>query len=361
MNRRGMLKNTLLASGAVATAGFPAIAAAQKTFNWKMTTTWPAGTPYYQSGPGSAEAFAKRVEVMSGGRIKIKVYAAGELVPAFEGFDACSAGIVEMNHGVSYYWAGKTFAAQYFATVPFGMSFQGHHSWLYHGGGLDLWREVYKPFNVVPMMAGCTGVQMTGWFKKPVQSAADFKGLKMRIPGLAGRMYADLGVDVKLLPGGEIFPALERGVIDAAEWVGPFLDRRLGLQNAAKYYYTTGWHEPATTSEIVINQKAWDSLPEDLKAIVQAAADATNQEGMLWIEAQNGPALADLVENHGVKVARLPEDVIKALRESSHAILNDAAAKDPMVKKVHDSFFAFKAKHDKWNEISETTFATTVR
>ena len=361
MNRRGMLKNTLLASGAVATAGFPAIAAAQKTFNWKMTTTWPAGTPYYQSGPGSAEAFAKRVEAMSGGRIKIKVYAAGELVPAFEGFDACSAGIVEMNHGVSYYWAGKTFAAQYFATVPFGMSFVGHHSWLYHGGGLELWKEVYKPFNVVPMMAGCTGVQMTGWFKKPVESAADFKGLKMRIPGLAGRMYADLGVDVKLLPGGEIFPALERGVIDAAEWVGPFLDRRLGLQNAAKYYYTTGWHEPATTSEIVINQKAYASLPDDLKAIVQAAADATNQEGMLWIEAQNGPALADLVDNFGVKVARLPDDVIKALRESSRSILNDAAAKDPMVKKVHDSFFAFKEKHDKWNQISETTFATTVR
>lgn len=361
MNRRGMLKNTLLASGAVATAGFPAIAAAQKSFNWKMTTTWPAGTPYYQSGPGSAEAFAKRVEDMSGGRVKIKVYAAGELVPAFEGFDACSAGIVEMNHGVSYYWAGKTFAAQYFATVPFGMSFQGHHSWLYHGGGLELWREVYKPFNVVPMVAGCTGVQMTGWFKKPVESVADFKGLKMRIPGLAGRMYADLGVDVKLLPGGEIFPALERGVIDAAEWVGPFLDRRLGLQNAAKYYYTTGWHEPATTSEIVINEKAWASLPDDLKAIVQAAADATNQEGMLWMEAQNGPALADLVENSGVNIARLPDDVIKALRDSSQAILSDAAGKDPMVKKVHDSFFSFKEKHDKWNEISESTFATTVR
>jgi TRAP-type mannitol/chloroaromatic compound transport system substrate-binding protein len=361
MNRRGMLKSTLLASGAAATAGFPAIASAQQNFNWKMTTTWPAGTPYYQSGPGSAEAFAKRVEAMSKGRIKIKVYAAGELVPAFEGFDACSAGIVEMNHGVSYYWAGKTFAAQYFATVPFGMSFQGHHAWLYHGGGLDLWREVYKPFKVVPMVVGCTGVQMTGWFKKPVNSVADFKGLKMRIPGLAGRMYADLGVDVKLLPGGEIFPALERGVIDAAEWVGPFLDRRLGLQNAAKFYYTTGWHEPATTSELVINEAAWNKLPDDLKAIVQAAADATNQEGMLWLEAQNGPALADMVENAGVKVARLPEDVIKALRESSRTILNDAAAKDPVVKKVHDSFFSFKEKHDKWNEISEATFAATVR
>ncbi len=361
MNRRGMIKTSLLAGGAAATAGFPAIASAQQTFNFKMTTTWPAGTPYYQSGPGSAEAFAKRVEEMSNGRLKIKVYAAGELVPAFEGFDAASAGIVEMNHGVSYYWAGKTFAAQYFATVPFGMSFMGHHAWLYHGGGIDLWNEVYKPFNVVAMPAGCSGVQMTGWFKKPVESVSDFNGLKMRIPGLAGRMYADLGVDVKLLPGGEIFPALERGVIDAAEWVGPYLDRRLGLQNAAKYYYTTGWHEPATTSEIVINQGAWDKLPKDLQAIVRAAADATNQEGLLWLDAQNGAALADMVDNFDVKIARLPDDVIKALRESARSTLEDAAAKDPMVKKVHESFFNFKKNHDKWNQISETTFQTTVR
>lgn len=360
MNRRGLLKNALVA-GAAASVGFPAVARAQQNFNWKMTTTWPAGTPYYQTGPGSAEAFAKRVEDMSNGRLKIQVYAAGELVPAFEGFDACSAGIVEMNHGVSYYWAGKTFAAQYFATVPFGMSFMGHHSWLYHGGGIDLWKEVYKPFNVVPFPAGCTGVQMTGWFKKPVNSVSDFKGLKMRIPGLAGRMYAELGVDVRLLPGGEIFPALERGVIDAAEWVGPFLDKRLGLQNAAKYYYTTGWHEPATTSEIVINQGAYDKLPKDLQAIVQAAADATNQEGLLWLDAQNGPALAEMVSESGVEVAQLPTDVIDQLRESSQDILNDAANKDAMVKKVHDSFFAFKEKHDRWGQVSETTFQTTVR
>lgn len=361
MNRRDMLKSTLLTGGAMVTAGFPAIAAAQKSFNWKMTTTWPAGTPFYQSGPGGAEAFAKRVEVMSSGRLKIQVYAAGELVPAFEGFDACSAGIVEMNHGVSYYWAGKTAAAQYFATVPFGMSFQGHHAWLYHGEGLELWKEVYKPFNVVPMPVGCSGVQMVGWFKNPVGDIKDFDGLKMRIPGLAGRIYAELGVDVKLLPGGEIFPALERGVIDAAEWVGPFLDRRLGLQNAAKHYYTTGWHEPSTTSEIIISEAAWNSLPEDLQAIVQAAAAATNQEGLLFLEAMNGPALADMVDNFGVKTAELPADVTKRLREVSRDVLNDYASKDELVKKVHDSFFAFKEKHDAWSQISETTFQTTVR
>jgi TRAP-type mannitol/chloroaromatic compound transport system substrate-binding protein len=362
MDRRGFLKKTA-AGAAAGTLGFPMIAKAQsaKTFNWKMTTTWPAGLPFYQAGPGSAEAFAKRVETMSSGQLKIKVFAAGELLPAFEGFDACTNGTVEMNHGVAYYWSGKTFAAQYFGTVPFGMSFNGQHSWLQFGGGNELWREIYKPFKVVPFAAGCSGVQMTGWFKKPVGNIGDLKGLKMRIPGLAGRVYAALGVDVKLLPGGEIFPALERGVIDAAEWVGPFLDQRLGLQNAAKFYYTTGWHEPSTTSEIVVNEAAYNSLPAHLKAIVQAAADATNQEGMLFLEAKNATALDEMVSKDGVKVSQLPADVIKQLREVSNDTLAQAAAKDPIVKKVHESYFAFKKKHDGWNQISETTFQTTVR
>lgn len=361
MNRRGFLKKGLVASATAGTLGFPMIARAQSSFNWKMTTTWPAGLPFYQTGPGSAEAFAKRVETMSNGRLKIKVFAAGELLPAFEGFDACSAGTVEMNHGVAYYWAGKTFASQYFGTVPFGMSFLGQHSWLQFGGGNELWKEIYKPFKVVPFAAGCTGVQMTGWFKKPVASVGDLKGLKMRIPGLAGKVYAALGVDVKLLPGGEIFPALERGVIDAAEWVGPFLDQRLGLQNAAKFYYTTGWHEPSTTSEIVVNEAAFNKLPKDLQAIVQAAADATNQEGILFLDAKNAAALDEMVSKDGVKISRLPADVIKRLREVSADTLSQAAAKDPVVKKVHDSYFAFKKKHDGWNQISETTFQTTVR
>jgi TRAP-type mannitol/chloroaromatic compound transport system substrate-binding protein len=262
---------------------------------------------------------------------------------------------------VSYYWAGKTFASQYFATVPFGMSFLGHHSWLWHGGGLELWQEVYKPFGVVAFPCGCTGVQMTGWFKKPVEKVDDFKGLKMRIPGLAGKVYAALGVDVKLLPGGEIFPALERGVIDAAEWVGPYLDRRLGLQNAAKYYYTTGWHEPATTSEIVINEKAWASLPKDLQEIVKVASLATDSEGILWLDAQNAEALDDLTGNFGVQISTLSPEIVTRLREVSQDTLADAAAKDATTKKVHDAYFAFKKKHDGWSQIGETHFQTQVR
>lgn len=360
-NRRGFLKAGLATGATAGALGFPMIAKAQSTFNWKMTTTWAAGTPFYQTAPGGAEAFAKRCAEMSNGRLKIKVFAAGELLPAFEGFDACSQGTVEANHGVAYYWAGKSFAAQYFATVPFGMSFNGQHSWLKFGGGNELWREVYKPFKVIPFAVGCSGVQMTGWFRKPVNSINDLKGLKMRIPGLAGKVYAAHGVDVKLLPGGEIFPALERGVIDAAEWVGPYLDQMIGLHNAAKYYYVTGWHEPATTSEVVINEAAYNKLPKDLQAIVQAAADATNIESLMFLESKNAQALNELVTKHGVKVSQLPPDVIKALRTTSMDIFSDAAAKDPVVKKVHESYFAYKKNHDHWNQVSETTFQTTVR
>ncbi len=360
-NRRGFLKQGLVAGAAAGSLGFPMIAKARPSFNWKMTTTWPAGTPGYQSGPGSSEAFAKRVAEMSDGRLNIKVFAAGELLPAFEGFDACSAGTVEMNRGVAFYWSGKTFASQYFGTVPFGMSFNGQNSWLQFGGGNELWREIYKPFHLIPFACGCTGVQMTGWFKRPIKNIDDLKGLKMRIPGLAGKAYAALGVDVKLLPGGEIFPALERGVIDAAEWVGPYLDQHMGLHNAAKFYYTTGWHEPSTTAELVVNEAAYNKLPKDLQAIIKAAADATNQESLCFFESKNAIALDEMVSNNGVKISRLPEDVIKGLREASNQIFSDAAAKDPLVKKVNDSYFAFKKKHDHWNQVSETTFQTTVR
>ncbi len=362
VNRRGFLKGGA-AAGAAGALAAPMIAraASSKTFHWRMTTAWPAGLPLYQSGPGSAESFAEKCLHMSQGRLKIKVFAAGELLPAFGGFDACSAGNVEMNHAAAYYWSGKTFAAQYFTTVPFGMEYLGHFSWLYFGGGMELWREVYKPFHLVPFPANTSGVQMTGWFRKPINSLADLKGLKMREVGIAAKIYAELGVAVSSLPGGEIFPALERGVIDAAEWVGPLLDKRLGLQNAAKHYYTTGWHEPATTAEVTVNEKAWNSLPKDLQAIIAEAAHATSIEGIMYLESQNAAALEDLVQNYGVKTAPLPEDVIKQLKTVTFDTLASYTSKDPLVKKVHESYFGYKKKHDRWSAVGETEFLTHVQ
>ena len=361
--RRKFLSTSLGAGVAGAALAAPAIVKAQtaQTFSWKMTSAYPKGAPFYMDGPGSATDLAKRILEMSGGRLKIQVFGAGELIPAFEGFDAVRAGTVEMNHANSYFWTGKTFAAQYFTAVPFGLNFQGMNGWFYDGGGIDLWNEVYDPFGMVAMPCGNTGVQMTGWFRKKINTVADFKGLKMRIPGLAGRVYANLGVDVKVLPGGEIFPALERGVIDAAEFVGPFQDRRLGLQKAAKFYYTTGWHEPATTSELLINKVAWMKLPKDLQEIVQNASAACNVIGEAWCQKNNADAMEDLVKNQGVQALPLPDGVIKALRAETTKILDEAVAKDPMTKKVHDSYFAYKKKYDAWAAYSEAAYHSKVR
>ncbi len=355
-SRRSLLKASFAAGSAAGAIALSPAVHAQSTFRWKMTSAYGKGSPFYMEGPGSATDLAKRIDAMSGGRLKIQVYGAGELIPALEGFDAVRAGTVEMNHANSYFWTGKTFAAQYFTAVPFGLNFQGMNGWLYDGGGLALWNEVYAPFGMIAMPAGNTGVQMTGWFKKPLAGVADLKGLKMRIPGLAGKVYAALGVDVKLLPGGEIFPALERGVIDAAEFVGPFQDRKLGLHKAAKHYYTTGWHEPATVSELLINKAAWEKLPKDLQSIVENASAACNVISEGWCQRNNAEAMQDLVKNHGVIAKPLPEDVVTRLRDVTAQVLADAAAKDATTRKVHESYMAFMKQYVDWAGYSESVY-----
>ncbi|WP_246662846.1 TRAP transporter substrate-binding protein [Pseudolabrys sp. FHR47] len=359
MRRRDFSK--LLLAGAAGTVAAPAVVRAQATFNWKMTSFYGPNAAFYSTGPGSAKDLCKRIEEMSGGRLKIQFYGAGELIPAAEGFDAVSSGTVEMNYANSYFWTGKSFAAQYFTAVPFGLNFQGFNGWYYDGGGKELWREVYSKFNLVPFACGNTGVQMTGWFRKPIEKVEDLKGIKMRIPGLAGRVYKELGVDARLIAPGEIFPNLERGVIDAAEFVGPYLDRQLGLQKVAKYYYTTGWHEMATTSELAINKAKWDSLPADLKAIVENACAACNVISEAWCQKNNAEAYEDLVKNQGVIAGPLPDDVVKALRAATTKILAEAVEKDPVTKKVHESYFAYKAKYDEWADKSETVYHTKIR
>ena len=334
----------------------PHIARAQETFSWRMTSAYPPGAPFYMDGPGSATDLARRIEAMSGGRLTIQVFGAGELIPALEGFDAVRSGTVEMNHANAYFWAGKTFAAQYFTAVPFGLNYAGMNAWLYDGGGLQLWRELYEPFGLVPFSCGNTGIQMTGWFRNEINSVEDFNGLKMRIPGLAGKVYGALGVDVKLLPGGEIFPALERGVIDAAEFVGPYQDRRMGLHNAAKFYYTTGWHETATVSELIVNKAAWDSLPADLQAVVENACAACDAISYAWAQRTNAEAMTDLVNNQGVTAQPLPEAVVQRLREVTNDVLADAVAQDAETKKVHESYMAFLKQYQDWSSRSEAVY-----
>ncbi|MCS6890406.1 MAG: TRAP transporter substrate-binding protein [Rhodovarius sp.] len=359
MNRRKIMGAA--AGGLAGSLAMPAVVTAQTTFNWRMTSFYGPQAAFYSVGPGSARDLIDRIQRMSNNRIRIQFFGAGELIPAAEGFDAVSSGIVEMNYGNAYFWTGKTFAAQYFTAVPFGLNFQGLNGWMYDGGGLELWREVYDRFNLVPFLCGNTGVQMTGWFRRPIERVEDLRGLKMRIPGLAGRVYQALGVDVRLLPPGELFPALERGVIDAAEFVGPFLDRQLGLHRVAKHYYTTGWHETATASELIINKTAWNRLPNDLKAIIETACAACNVISEAWCQKNNADAMEDLIRNHGVIARELPDEILERLRAETRRVLEEAAARDPITRRVHESFFAYKARFDAWSRYSEVPYHNKIR
>ena len=360
MNRRDFTKLAL--GGAAGTIAAPAVVKAQAKFNWRMTSFYGPNAAFYSTGPGSASDLCRRIDEMSAGRLKIQFFGAGELIPAAEGFDAVSSGVVEMNYANSYFWTGKSFAAQYFTAVPFGLNFQGFNGWYYDGGGRQLWQEVYDRFNLVPILAGNTGVQMTGWFREEINTPDDLKGIKMRVPGLAARVYRELGVDARLIAPGEIFPSLERGVIDAAEFVGPYLDRQLGLHRIAKHYYTTGWHEMATASEADRQQGAsWNSLPDDLKAIVENACAACNGISEAWCQKNNAEAMEDLVKNHGVIAKPLPDEVVAALRKATDQILEEAVAKDPVTRKVHESYMAYKAKYDAWADLSETVYHNTIR
>ena len=247
----------------------------KKNFSWRLVTTWPKNYPGVGLGP---ENFAQLVDEMSDGRLKIKVYGNGELIPALEVFDTVSRGTVEMGHGASYYWIGKLPAAQFFTTLPFGLNAQERNAWLHFGGGLELWEKAYEPFNLIPMAGGNTGVQMGGWFNKEINTTEDLKGIRIRMPGLAGEVFTKAGGEAVLMPGSEIFTNLQTGVIDAAEWIGPYNDLTFGFHQIAKYYYYPGWHEPGSMLELLINKDEWDQLPNHLKAIIETAAKAVNQD-----------------------------------------------------------------------------------
>lgn len=324
-----------------------------KTYQWKLVTTWPKNYP----GLGmAAENFAVMVDKMSAGRLKVKVYGATQLVPALEVFDAVSQGTAEMGHGAAYYWKGKTPTSPLFTSVPFGLNAQEMNGWLHYGGGMELWRELYAPFNLVPLAAGNTGVQMAGWFNREINSLEDLKGLKMRIPGLGGEVMSRVGVEAVNIPGGELYTSMQTGVIDATEWVGPYNDLAFGFHQVAKYYYYPGWHEPGPTLELIVNKPAYESLPADLQAIVEAAARAVNQDMLDDYTARNNAALNELVNTHGVELRQLPDDVLAELNRVTDQVLDEIAESDPMFKKVYASQKAFKTEAMQYHKISEEAY-----
>ncbi|RZO28262.1 MAG: TRAP transporter substrate-binding protein [SAR86 cluster bacterium] len=324
-----------------------------ETFNWRLVTSWPKNYPGLGMAP---ERIADLVEEMSDGQMKITVYGAEEQVPAFGVFDAVSSGSHQMGHSGGYFWKGKVPAAQFFTSVPFGLTADEINAWVNRGGGLELWREIYAPFNIYPIPAGNTGTQMFGWFNKEINSLEDVKGLKMRIPGIGGEVLKEAGGIPVTLPGGELFTALQTGVIDATEWVGPYNDLTFGFHQAAKYYYYPGWHEPGPMLELLINIDAWNSLPNHLKVIIETATKAVNQDMLDEYLAKNNQALTELVEVHGVELRKLPDDVIEEFREISNKILDDLAKEDESIAKVYESYLNFKNNVSAYHEISEDAF-----
>lgn len=359
MKRREFLKKAGIGAAAAVSTGVinaPAVIA-QRHYRWRMVTSWPPQMPVLQTG---AERISRRIDTLSSGRLKIEVYAGGELIPALQVFDAVSGGTVQCGMSASYYWAGKSKASQWFTAVPFGLNAQGMSAWFHGGDGLKLWEETYAPFNLVPRPAGSTGVQMGGWFNKKVDTIDDFKGLKFRMPGLGGKVLAKAGATVVLTAAAEIFTNLERGVIDASEWVGPLHDLRMGLHQAAKYYYYPGWHEPGSYLEFMFNKKAHESLPTDLQQIVNAACMENEQWQLAQFEAQNGAALQTLINTHNVNLKRYPDAVLNALRPLAAEVLEEEASKDAMARKVHENFKAFQKVIGTWGAISEKAYYDSI-
>ena len=349
----GLVMTLVLSKSSDYRASDSQVAGEQQVFHWRMVTMWPKNFPGLGSAP---ERFADNVARMSDGRLQIKVHGAGEIVPALGVFDAVSLGNVEMGHGASYYWGGKLKGAAFFTTVPFGLTAQEQNGWLYFGGGIELWREAYEPYNLVPLAGGNSGLQMAGWFNREINSIEDLQGLKMRMPGIAGTVLGRLGGTPVTLPGGEIYTALQTGVIDATEWVGPYNDQAFGLYEAAKYYYYPGWHEPGSTLEMIVNKQALESLPADLQAIVEVAARAANQDMLDEYTARNTDALQSLIENHGVQMKRLPDDVLLSLRETSDQVVREMVAGDELAERIYHSWRDYRDKAVVYQRIAEQAF-----
>jgi len=318
-----------------------------KKVTLKVCLSWPKTLPIMGT---NMLWFADRVKELSGGSLEVKIYGANELVPALGVFDACSKGQIDGFHSGPYYWKGKNIAFALFSSFPFGMNINEIEAWFDFAGGMDLWRELYAQYNLIPFKGGNTGNQMGGWFRKPIKSLEDMKGLKMRIPGLGGEVMAALGVKPVNIPGGEIYTALERGVIDATEWVGPSLDIKMGFYKVAKYYYS-GWHEPASVLELTFNKKKFESLSPEHQAILRAAIAETHARIVSQFEYENAIQLKNILEGkYGVVLGTFPDDVNEAAKKATIQILNKYASESKDFARVYDNIKQFFPVVRKWTD-----------
>ena len=331
--------------------GSPTLASGER-YEWKMTTTWPPNFPVLDE---ACKMFARLIHEMSAGRIKITVYGGGELAPPLKAFETVRTGGAELGSGAGYYWAGIAPAAQFFATVPFGMNAAQHTGWIMNGGGLELWQELYDQYNLVPFMGGNTGVQMGGWFNREINSIKDIQGLKMRIPGLGGTVFNAAGGAQVTMAGSELYTNLERGVIDATEWLGPYHDTLMGFNEIAKYYYTPGWHEPGTALEFFINKEKYDLLTPDLKVIMRSASYHTHLWCWMEMEKRNAEALNVLVEK-GIQLRPFPQSVLAEFRRLTHQVIQELVDSDPFSARVYASFQAYQRQAFNYAAITEKRF-----
>lgn len=343
-----------IASFAVATS---AQAADDKVYRLKLAETWPTNFPVFGDSPRNMAAMAEK---MSGGRLQITIDSANKHKSPLGVFDMVRAGQYDMGHSASYYWKGKVPATMFFTTMPFGMTAPEQYAWFYYGGGMELMEKVYSEYKLMSFPGGNTGMQMGGWFQKEINTVDDLKGLKMRIPGFAGEVLAELGAKPTNIPPGEMYTALERRTIDALEWVGPSLDLRMGFHKIAPYYYT-GWHEPATELQFLINKRSWDRLPEDLQEILRVSMRAASYEMYIQSYHESAENLAVIDKDYpNVQIKSFPPEVIEAVRGANTKLLTEYAEKDPLIKEILDSQAQYLKKARHWTDVSDKAYLNTI-
>ena len=340
MQRRNFVTRAGLVGGIASTLAAPAIAQSSRPeIRWRLASSYPKSLDTIY---GAVDNMCKRVAELTDNRFKISMHPAGELMPALQVFDAVQGGSVEAGHTASYFYIGKDPAFGFATALPFGLNARGQNAWMYLGGGQELMNEFFSNYGVQHLPVGNTGAQMAGWFRKEINSLEDIKGLKIRAPGLAGEVMQRIGATPVQMPGGEVFTSMQTGALDAADWVGPYNDLTFGLHKVAKYYYYPGWQEPGAMLELMINKEKWDALPEDLQAIVKSAAEAENQHIYDEFTARNAEALKQLVNEHGVELRRLPDEVLEALEKTSQEAVEDLVAGNDQARRIYESYRDFR-------------------
>ena len=354
MKRRQFLTAGAGIAAATAVAA-PAIAQSSPEVKWRLTSSFPKSLDTIF---GASEVMAKAVAEATDNKFQIQVFAGGEIVPALQAADAVQAGTVEMCHTAPYYYVGKDPTFAFGTAVPFGLNARQQNGWMMHGGGLQLMNEFYKAYNITAMMGGNTGCQMGGWFRKEVKTVADLQGLKMRIGGFAGMVLTKLGAVPQQIAGGDIYPSLEKGTIDAAEWVGPYDDQKLGFNKVAPFYYYPGWWEGGAMLQFFINSAKLETLPKSYRVILEAAAHQASTDMQAKYDARNPTALIDLVRNGGAQLRPFPQEVMEACFKAANEVYAETSAKNPAFKKMYVPWLKFREDINLWHRVAEQTYST---